>query len=312
MNIHAVDLNLFVVFRAVYRTGSVTLAGEQLHMTQSTVSNALKRLRDSFDDPLFVRTHTGMTPTPLAIQLIEHVEGGLTSFDHAIDQARTFAPAESDRLFRIAINDVGQLVLIPTLIAEVRQIAPNVRLETVDASSGLAAKQLLLEGAIDLAIGSWVQMGNGFYQQKLFDETYVAVLARGHELKDEELTLAQYLAAEHVAYRPSGASDDALQTKLGEHGVLGQRKVILTVAHSLGLSAIVAASRLLSTVPARLGDAMARSQPDLRIARLPFEVGPFPIRQQWHERFHADKGGRWLRELTYGVFRNLPLPLVVG
>lgn len=308
MNLRAFDLNLLPVFRTIYRTRSVTLAGEQLHMTQSAVSNALKRLRESFGDPLFVRTHTGMAPTAMATLLIANVEGGLLRLHQAIDQVSSFIPAESDRLFRIAINDIGQLVLMPTLMRAVRETAPGVRIETVEVSDTHAVKKALVDGTIDLAVGSWGLVGAGFYQQKLFDETFVAVVARDHGFESEQLTIEDYLAAEHVTYRPSGASDDALQASLAQNDLLERRRVVLKVAHSLGLAAIVASSRLLLTVQARLGRAMCRASDDLRLLRLPFEVEPFPIRQQWHERFHADRGNEWLRQLAYDVLRNVGTP----
>ena len=64
-----IDLNLFRVFQAIHEEGSLTRAGEVLHMTQPAVSNALARLRGTYGDPLFVRNASGMTPTPLACKL---------------------------------------------------------------------------------------------------------------------------------------------------------------------------------------------------------------------------------------------------
>ncbi|WP_372662168.1 LysR family transcriptional regulator [Hydrogenophaga sp.] len=306
MNINTVDLNLFLVFRAIYVTHSVTQAGDFLCMTQSAVSNALKRLRDRFNDPLFLRTPAGMMPTPMADELIGLVEEGLLRFTQAIDKVQHFDPATSDRLFRIAINDIGQLVLMPGLIKAARRLAPALRFETVGASNGDDARNLLLEGKIDIAVGSWSPMGEGFHVQALSDETFVGLVGRDHPIQADRLTLEQYLAAEHVAYRPSGASDAALQVILLQQGVLAQRKVVLTAAHSLGLSAVVAATGLLLTVPYRLAVAMSGPRSDLRMVYLPFQVGPFQVRQQWHERFDTDTGNGWLRRLIFDVFQELP------
>jgi len=309
MNINTVDLNLFLVFHAIYATRSVTQAGDTLGMTQSAVSNALKRLRERFDDPLFVRTPTGMLPTPLADALIELVEAGLAKFTQAIDQAQRFDPGTSDRCLRIAVNDIGQLVLMPGLMRTVRAMAPGLRFETIGASSADEARTLLLEGRIDVAIGSWPPMGPGFHCEKLCDETFVALLSRDHEIRSERLTIEEYLSAEHLAYRPSGASDAALQNVLFAEGVLAQRKVVLTAAHSLGLEHVVGNSRLVLTVPSRLARAMVDARSDLRLVHLPFQVGPFEIWQQWHERCEFEAGNRWLRELIFSVFEVLPRPL---
>lgn len=304
LNINTIDLNLFLVFQAIYVSRSVTLAGERLGMTQSAVSNALKRMRERFDDALFVRSADGMVPTPVAERLIGPVEEGLASFAQAVDQGRTFDPDTSARTFRIAVNDIGQLVMMPELLSVARRIAPRVRFETVDA--GMAeARQRMLHGQLDIALGSWEPMGPAFYQQRLFDETFVVLMSKSSPLGSRDsIGLDDYLEAEHVAYRPQGSTDLQLQQTLERAGALDRRQVVLTAAHSLGLSSIVASSGLLLTAPNRLAKAMVSSRSDLRTIELPFEVTPFEIRQQWHERFHQDTGNRWLRELIFGLFHE--------
>lgn len=300
MNIHSVDLNLFLVFHAIYLTRSVTLAGERLNMTQSATSNALKRLRERLNDPLFVKTTNGMMPTPLADRLFDPIEAGITQLTEAIDQGREFDVNNSNRIFKVAINDIGQLVVIPRLLELMRQEAPNVCLETVDTSSA-EAKQKMLNGKIDLAVGSWEAMGPSFYQQRLFEETFVVLMSVNNLLKNKKLTLDDYMMAEHITYSPSGTTNFELEQLLDRTGIIRQRKVILTAAHSLGLSTIVASSNLLLTAPNRLAKAMVSNRKDLFIAPAPFEVSPFQIKQQWHERFHLDGGNRWLRNLLFKI-----------
>lgn len=304
MNINSIDLNLFLVFQSIYATRSVTLAGERLGMTQSAVSNALKRMRERFGDVLFVRSADGMVPTPAAERLIAPIEEGLASLSQAIDQGRTFEASESSRIFRLAVNDIGQLVMMPELLSVARALAPGVRFETVDASMA-EARQRMLHGQIDLALGSWDAMGPSFYQQRLFDETFSVLVAKSSPLgSSTAMTLDDYLAAEHIAYRPQGTTDSQLQQALERSGALDRRRVVLTAAHSLGLASIVASSNLLLTAPDRLALAMAASRVDLHILKAPFDVTPFEIRQQWHERFHQDSGSRWLRELLFGLFHQ--------
>lgn len=301
MNINTVDLNLFLVFQAVYVTGSVTQAGERLGLTQSAVSAALKRMRERFNDPLFVRTVSGMVPTPLAQRLISPVDEGLARLLEALDQGITFDPETTRRTFRVAINDIGQLALVPQLLAEARQAAPMVRFETVDASVTEARTQMQ-SGQVDLAVGSWEPLGQSFYQQRVFDETFVLLMRRGHPLASTGVFLEDYVASEHVVYRPQGTTDTALQQTLERAGILHQRQVVLTAAHSLGLSTIVRTSDLLLTAPGRLAAALVSMHADLVQMPAPFAVTALEIRQQWHERFHQDAGNRWLRELVFRLF----------
>jgi DNA-binding transcriptional LysR family regulator len=311
MNINTVDLNLFLVFQAIYVTRSVTLAGDRIGMTQSAASNALKRMRERFGDPLFVRTPEGMAPTPLADRLIGSVDAGLGKFAQAIDQGRQFDPATSERTFRIAINDIGQLVMMPQLLAAAQQEAPYVRFETVDASMA-DARQGMMHGQIDVAVGSWKAMGQTFYEQRLFDETFVVLMSSRNPLASREMLFDDYMAAHHIAYRPSGATDTELQNTFNRAGVLGQRNVVLTAAHSLGLSASVASSNLLLTAPRRLAQAMMSTRVDLKMGPTPFEVVPFAIRQQWHERFRLDGANRWLRTKLFSLFHEPSMHQVVA
>lgn len=305
MNINTVDLNLFLVLQAIYATRSVTLAGERLGMTQSAVSNALKRIRERFNDPLFVRTTDGMVPSPLAERLMGPVNRGIAQFTSAIDEGRDFDASSSTRTFRLAINDIGQLVMMPKLLSIALQRAPHVMFETVQASSIVEVRQKMLQGEVDLCVGSWGVMGDSFYQRRLFDETFVVLMRKNHPIEPGRLGFDAYLAASHIAYRPSGSTDTELQQTLHRAGVLEERKVVLTAAHSLGLSSMVASSDLLLTAPGRLASSMMASRSDLRAEPTPFEVRPFQIKQQWHERFHHESGNKWLRELVYELFHEV-------
>jgi len=304
MNIRTVDLNLFLVFRAIYLTRNVTKAGEHVNLTQSAVSNALKRLRERFDDPLFVRTSYGMEPTPLADELIVLVDDALEKLAQAVDKAQRFDAATSTRHFRIAVNDIGQMVLLPGFLNAARQAAPHVRFETVGPSNAEEARALLLEGKVDVALGSWLPMGVGFKDQVLCKETFVALVGKRHGFKGRVFTYKQYLDCQHVTYRPSGASDAALQDTLYQKGILAEREVVLTMAHALGAADVVASSDLVLSVPRRLARAILQSRTDLREVNLPFDVEPFRVWQQWHERLDLDDANRWLRELIFNAFRD--------
>lgn len=301
MNINTLDLNLFLAFHAIYSTGSVTQAGERLGMTQSAVSNALKRLRERFGDPLFVRTTEGMVPTPLAERLMGPVEAGLTQFSQAIDQSQHFEAETSNRIFRLALNEVGHQVMLPALLRHLLEHAPHVRLETADATQG-DMRQRMLQGQVDLAVGSWDGMGRTFYQQRLFDETFLVVCRRDHPFSVGGARLELYLEAEHAVYRPHGATDNELQQSLRQAGINDRRNVVLTAAHSHGLAEMARQAGLLVTLPERMAQALVRDQAVLVALPLPVTVQQFSISQQWHERVHQDRGHRWLREVMFSLF----------
>src|ERR1700748_337932 len=129
-DLRSIDLNLLLVFDVLHRTRNTTRAAEQLHLTQPAVSNALKRLRDQFDDVLFVKTATGMQPTPRADDIAKFLDEGLASIRLAVKAGQAFDPATAMRTFHLYVSDIGQSVFIPPLAARLRTIAPHIRLST--------------------------------------------------------------------------------------------------------------------------------------------------------------------------------------
>jgi hypothetical protein len=77
VHLSRIDLNLFVVFDAIYTEGGITRASKRLSLTQPAISHALGRLRELFDDPLFIRQGKAMIPTPLARVMIDPVRDSL-------------------------------------------------------------------------------------------------------------------------------------------------------------------------------------------------------------------------------------------
>jgi DNA-binding transcriptional LysR family regulator len=97
MRLSKIDLNLFVVFDAIYNKRNLTRAAEVLNLTQPAVSNALARLRKTLNDPLFVSTPAGMMPTPMAENIVGRVREALQLLDSSAHEGDVFDPASSER-----------------------------------------------------------------------------------------------------------------------------------------------------------------------------------------------------------------------
>lgn len=298
------DLNLLRVLYAVLRTRSATRAGEELALSQSAVSNGLGRLRRVFDDPLFVPGPQGLVPTALAEKLAGSLRETLDRLERTVSEASHFDPADSSRAFRLYMSDVGQMVFLPSLVAHLAAAAPGVSLATV-APQPQEAAALMRAGEIDLAIGFFLAFEAGFRRQRLFTEHYVCMVRAGHPRIGERLTLAQYLAAEHAVYRPAAGSHAAFEQAVDKVFLQAKarRRVTLRLAHSLGLSRVIAGSDLVIAVPSRLAAAYAGFA-EIRVLPLPFPSPRFEITQQWHERVHADPAHRWLRATFKRLFAD--------
>ena len=303
MNLNTFDFNLMLVFDALLRTRNVTLAGESIGLSQSATSNALNRLREAFDDPLFVRTPKGMVPTPLAEELAPTVQTALSELRVVIDEKRAFQPATAQRTYRMLMSDVGQIHFLPRLTAFLRAEAPRVNIETVEMHAR-QAQESLAGGYVDLAVGYLEEFGPTFHRQKLFMNDWVCVVSRKHPTIGEDLTAEQFLDGVHLSYTPAGASHALLDQLLDRffEARKVRRRVALRVAHSTGLARIVAESDLILTVPRALALSYAEYS-NIALLPLPFPAPQMEIVQVWHDRFQRDAGHQWFRRSFAELFR---------
>src|SRR5690606_38830622 len=100
-----------------------------------------------------------------------------------------FEPAHEQRVFRIAMTDVGERMFLPHLSRWLPDHAPGIRLET--SSPGLPELyEGLGSGEIDLAVGFIPGLGKQVRQQVLFHEQFVYMMRRGHPDHAPSLSIA--------------------------------------------------------------------------------------------------------------------------
>jgi DNA-binding transcriptional LysR family regulator len=290
------DTKLLTVFDEIYKTRSVSRAGENLSLPQTTVSLSLARLRRHFNDPLFVRTGTGMMPTPFAVTLVQPLRQAMEILRIAQLQA-TFDPARSSRKFFIAMTDISHLEFLPALINKVSKLAPDVQVEVLRITAGTPMQ--LEAGDADLAIGFMPELEAGFYQQKLFDQTFACVVRRDHPRVKKSVTAEIFEREKHVVITAPGTGHDLVERTLSQRRF--NRKVALSLPTLPGVGNLLANTDLVATVPERVaqmlvGIAKVKSLPP------PFKFPSFSIKQHWHERFHQDAANRWLRSTVADLF----------
>lgn len=294
------DLKLLAVFDEIYKTRSVTRAGENLGLPQTSVSLALARLRRRLNDPLFVRTGDGMVPTPRAALLVAPLRQALELLRSATAQEPEFDPASSARAFRIAMTDISHLEFLPALVNTVGKAAPGIRIEVLRINAG--TPKMLAAGEADLAIGYMPELEAGFYQQKLFDEGFACVVRRHHPRIEQRLTDSRFRKENHVVLTAPGTGNELVEQELARRGV--ERKVALSLPTLPGVGNLLANTDLIATVPERVAQTL------VRIARVkalppPYDLPGFSIKQHWHERFQQDPANRWLRSTVAGLFLEI-------
>lgn len=289
-----IDLNLLLIFDCIYREENITEAGERLGRTQSAVSHALERLRNLFDDPLFVRTSNRMRPTPRAHQLAGPIQSALQNIQNVLEPPEQFLPEKLERTFVISMSDYCETVILPPLMKQLSAEAPQVQLEVL-APATSEPQRGLESGAFDLIIGN-KDVTTGIFQQKLFDDEFVCMASRKHKQIKEELTLEEYLKNPHIIFAPSGKKD-RLEKSLRKQGI--KRHVALQVPHILVIPQILKDTPYLVTLPRMLAEALDITF--LRMLTPPVELPEIPVMQYWHEALNNDPAHQWFRKIIHGL-----------
>jgi DNA-binding transcriptional LysR family regulator len=300
MELQDIDMNLLVLFNHLLVERRVSKVADKLGLTQPAVSNALARLRKLLGDELFLRTPTGMEPTPFAEQLAESVTHALGAIHGALNQRSTFDPATSARSFTVGMTDIGEIYFLPTLMERLSRDAPGVSLSTV-RNTAVNLKDDMESGKVDLAIGLLPQLQGGFFQQRLFHQRYVCLLRRGHRLDRKRMSLAEFSAAEHLVVVSAGTGHGKVDELLKRSGI--ERKVRLTVPHFVGVGHILQATDLVATVPERLAQRLVEPF-GLACVAHPAKLPDVAINVFWHAKFQKAPANQWLRALVFQMFSD--------
>ncbi len=294
-----IDLNLLLVLDALLTTGGATRAAKQLGITQSAVSHALRRLRQALSDPLLVRTPRGLVPTPRAQALGPTLSRLLKELHNALQGNPAFDSTTVQCSYTLAMTDYVSLLLMPPLMARLAIEAPGVEIliRPIEADETLALER----GEVDLHIGRLFPNRQGFYQQKLFADRLLCMVAKSHK-PQRKLTLAEYLRRRHLLISPHGQGPGLVDVALAEQGL--SRRIALRVPYFMTAPLIVARTDFVLTLPERVAKALMPMLP-VRLLRPPVELGGFSLVQAWHERHHQSPRHLWLRNLVHEVGRTL-------
>ncbi|WP_160006071.1 LysR substrate-binding domain-containing protein [Rhizobium sp. 18055] len=295
------DLNLLPVFLALMEERNVTRAAARLGITQPAMSNALSRLRDTMRDPLFVRERYGMKPTQMAEELEPVVAAALASIDAIILGQQTFDPARAERLFTIAPNGYVEFVLMPVLVARLREQAPGIKLRLTPFGNDLAETGAM-SGGTDIVLGRIVDPPDNMVVQHLMDEGLACVVRAGHPDIHDRISREQYEQMRHVNVLPPGRMRAGLFQALGHQGL--KREVAVSVTHFLAVPEMIAVTDYCATLPTLICRRLANDA-RLKVLPAPTDLGTFPVEMAWHVRHRNDPAHRWLRSLIGEVIREL-------
>ncbi|WP_237217546.1 LysR substrate-binding domain-containing protein [Falsiroseomonas oryziterrae] len=296
-NLRSLDLNLLIVFEAVFEAGSITRAAEKLALSPSATSHALGRLRDACGDELFVRVGQGIAPTPVAQRIRPEVGRALDILRRALAEAQGFDPATSTRRFEIAIPHPVGPVWALAIAERVRSTAPGVVLRFDTRTLPVDQVERMRGGELDVTVDWMPSQDARCVQRKLFDDHLLVVARRGHPRAAPGMAMddlrREGFVVPHPRQGPMAEVVLSLRQAVAELGLAWR----LLVSEFLEVPFLVARSDLLGFLPASMAP-RAVGEFDLVVIDTPIAEIKVPILMAWHETRRSDDGHRWLRELV--------------
>ena len=303
MNFRQLDLNLLRVLVAIHRTGSVTLAGKSLALSQPATSNALARLRDFFEDELFVRAPTGLKPTRLCEQLAVDMHEQLLLMESMMVGRQEFDPANSDVHWKISLSDLGEMMFLPKLAAALRIDAPHARLSNIAVNADQVTAALESR-EIDLAVGILAPEHRGIRSELLFHERYMAVTSlnwkpssgrAGKTLSLEQLRQSGFAVASPTATFHGSVEKMLTRMKLEE-------RIVLRSRHFSAMPDIVRQTDLVGIIPEMFVRELKTRQ-DLRVWDIT-DAPVYEVQIIWHKSTDTDSRHIWMRDLVCKLFQR--------
>jgi DNA-binding transcriptional LysR family regulator len=298
-NLKTLDLNLLVVFEAIYSAGNISHAATQLAMSQPAVSNSLARLRDLLDDQLFVRAKRGVEPTTRAKAIIGPVREALGLIGTQLGGTDQADPASYRRRFRISAMDVLEPLMIPPLLNLLAERAPGVTIESVMARPEIV--QDVLAGTVDIACFPYPVTSPEISIVAIGPQDVVLVARRDHPLTGKTIDASIMNDLSYVALATDMRSFTQIERELLVHNI--KRRIVMAVARAWSMPSIVADTDLVAVLPRAFAHYVARAF-DLVIHEFPVKTSDQHLYMMWNTKLDADPAHKWLRELLLAIGRQ--------
>lgn len=298
-----VDLHLLRCFEALLSEQNVSRAARKMDLTQSSMSHALSRLRELFEDPLFVKSHGAMVPTVRAKTLAPQLRDVLSGADALLTTAAPFDPKEAQLEFHVMAAENVEYLLLPVLLRQLQRKAPRVRV-LFESADRARAFERLERGDVDFRLAWWTEPAQTLHSKHLFSDPFVCIARVGHPDVDGTISEANFLEMPHAVIQParSGLAYEAVANAFARRN--RPLDAALQVQNSVCLCNAVAGSDLIATLPERFARALQR-QFQIQVVNVPLTVAHARQAIYWHERTHKLPSHRWFRNLICEVAATL-------
>jgi DNA-binding transcriptional LysR family regulator len=302
VNIGSIDLNLLKLFACLYRTASVTIAAEELNLSQSACSHALQRLRECLDDELFVRVDKKMLPTEYALRLAEAVLPALQQLNKGLASSHAFSD-QAEHIFRIAATDYAAWNM-QDFTAYLSREYPKIKIEFIQLDERLP-DELLQTGQLDLICGVEHQknLPESLVRLEWFEDDYLCLRCNDHQIT-EPMTLEYFLSCKHVLVTPWNEARGVVD--LGLSKLRKKRQVAIKMASLLAAPYFVSGTDYLLVVPRKYAEQI-KGRLALQSTPLPFAMEYYKLSLYWHKTYQNDAKLKWFTD-KFSDFYQLPKP----
>lgn len=298
------QLNDLKTVLTLLKDGTVTKTARSLGVSQSALSYQLDRMRSRFGDPMFVRVGNRMAPTPFAQRLAGPAARVIQIVETEIAALASFDPSTTEREFRIGLNELGAITLLPKLVQRMNELAPRARLTPIIVDAATISSTLE-SGDMDIAAGHFPQTHDILLQQLLYERDYVCILRKGHPHSGDSMTMREFSEIPSIGTPASPATRSWLDAELSRRGL--QIKVQMSVRHVSAIPFVVAASDYVAVIPREVFDIFSPVSA-IKTVRLPIDIPPIQIHQYWHPRVSSDSAVKFFRELIFSTVNGAQTP----
>ena len=298
MKISTFDLNLFVILNAIYTEGSLTKAAEVVGITQPAVSNALSRLRERFNDDLFVRTGSGMVPTQKTENIIKDIQNALQLMQKSVNEPDEFNPATSQKTFRISLGDINEGRILAILMGKMEKQAPNIKLECYYSARD-QVPHALATNELSFAVDPFIPNSKDTNSMKVFTDQFVVAHRANHPISNSKnITLEELLKLKYIniSNRKRGASVVEMEMQKMQL----QPEIALRSQHYQVTPEIVRSTNLCLLC----SETFAKKH-GLSYLELPFNVPALEQYLIWHSSDDNDGSHIWMRNLIIESFEEV-------
>jgi len=306
-HLRRIDFSLLLIFQSVMKHRQLTAAAQELGLTQSALSHALKKLREIVGEDLFIRRQLGVEPTEKAYALIGPVDLVVETTRDALKPATPFSPDTTKRVFRLVCGEIEAALIAPAIFTRMAMAAPSARLDiaVAPAEAGFAA---LADARADLGLyGELPPHGAGaalFSHDPLLHAGQAVAVPRGHETIRKKLSLKRYLASRHVQVRTDGRADDPADRALLE---AGQSRPIAASTDRWSTAFHLAETCGLIVTAPRAAIAAFGAPYKMRVLPVPFDLRPYGPAIIRHQRTLHDPACTWLAALARETRQDIAL-----